>query len=81
MRRLALSLAPVVFLGAAEKVEILCDDYGVPHIFASTGAGEFVPYAKLPRPASDLLRFSLRPSPQDVAAQCDDLPPSSLGVR
>ncbi len=39
MKRLALVLAASSVLWGAEKVEILRDEYGVPHIFASTAAG------------------------------------------
>jgi len=39
MKRLALLLASSTLLYAAEKVEILRDEYGVPHIFAATAAG------------------------------------------
>lgn len=36
MNRLALFLAPCTLLCAATKVEILRDEYGIPHIFAAT---------------------------------------------
>ncbi|SPE34058.1 putative Glutaryl 7-aminocephalosporanic acid acylase [Candidatus Sulfopaludibacter sp. SbA6] len=39
MKRSALILALSTVLCAAEKVEILRDEYGVPHIFAATAAG------------------------------------------
>src|SRR6266567_6126697 len=39
MKRFALILSLSTVLCAAEKVEILRDEYGVPHIFAATGAG------------------------------------------
>src|ERR1039457_4148948 len=39
MKRLAFLLASCSVLWGAEKVEILRDEYGVPHIFASTAAG------------------------------------------
>ena len=39
MKRFALFLASFGLLYAAEKVEILRDEYGVPHIFAATAAG------------------------------------------
>lgn len=39
MKRFALILALSAVLCAAEKVEILRDEYGVPHIFAATAAG------------------------------------------
>jgi len=39
MKRLALLLASSTLVYAAERVEILRDEYGVPHIFAATAAG------------------------------------------
>jgi acyl-homoserine-lactone acylase len=39
VKRFALFLALFGLLYAAEKVEILRDEYGVPHIFAATAAG------------------------------------------
>jgi len=39
MRRLLLLLASCTLAFGAEKVEILRDEYGVPHIFAATAAG------------------------------------------
>ncbi|MGA2268490.1 MAG: penicillin acylase family protein [Bryobacteraceae bacterium] len=39
MKRLALVLASASILWGSEKVEILRDEYGVPHIFAATAAG------------------------------------------
>ena len=39
MKRFVLLLASTGLLCAAEKVEILRDEYGVPHIFASTAVG------------------------------------------
>ena len=39
MKRIVLILASCCFAWAAEKVEILRDEYGVPHIFAKTAAG------------------------------------------
>jgi acyl-homoserine-lactone acylase len=38
-RLLCLTLVPAALCAAAEKVEILRDDFGVPHIFAATPAG------------------------------------------
>jgi acyl-homoserine lactone acylase PvdQ len=39
MKRLVLLLALCVLARGAEKIEILRDEYGVPHIFAATAAG------------------------------------------
>jgi acyl-homoserine lactone acylase PvdQ len=39
VKRLLLLLAATIALRGAEKVEILRDEYGVPHIFAATAAG------------------------------------------
>src|SRR5258705_3174532 len=58
MKRLAFLLAASSILAAAEKVEILRDEYGVPHIFATTAAGGAVGsgYAQAEDRLEELLR-------------------------
>lgn len=56
--RVFLLLAPLAACASAEKIEILRDDYGVPHIFAGTPAG--AAYASGYAQAEDRLEEMLR---------------------
>jgi Penicillin amidase len=81
MRWLVLAAMTAAAASAAEKVEILRDEYGVPHIFAATarGAAYASGYAQASDRLDQLLRH-LRGADPAVKARFDELSPQVRAI-